>query len=154
MRATMTRRHAEGFTLIEVMVSIVVLAFGLLGFALLQTWTVRFTQSAAYKTQATNLGYSLLDDMRANRLSAAKYAGAASFAQGSLSAGACTAPTGTLSVDSIATAWKCDVVKALGEQAGASVTYDNGMATVSITWGERVRAGDNPNTTFVAESRL
>ena len=80
-------RNASGFTLIEVMVSIVVLAFGLLGFALLQTLTVRYSQSAAYKTQATNLGYSLLDDMRANRLSAAQYAGAATFAQGSIAAG-------------------------------------------------------------------
>ncbi len=147
-------RNARGFTLIEVMVSIVVLAFGLLGFALLQTWTVRFTQSAAYKTQATNLGYSLLDDMRANRLSAAQYAGAATFAQGSVAAGACVAPTGTVSVASVAASWRCDVVKALGEQAGATVTYVNGIATVSITWGERVGAGENPNTTFVATSRL
>lgn len=147
-------RNASGFTLIEVMVSIVVLAFGLLGFALLQTLTVRYSQSAAYKTQATNLGYSLLDDMRANRLSAAQYAGAATFAQGSIAAGTCTASTGTVSVTAVATSWKCDVVKALGEQAGATVTYANGVAKVSITWGERVRVGENPNTTFEAESRL
>lgn len=147
-------RNASGFTLIEVMVSIVVLAFGLLGFALLQTLTVRYSQSAAYKTQATNLGYSLLDDMRANRLSAAQYVNAATFAQGSIAAGTCAASTGTVSVTAVATSWKCDVVKALGEQAGATVTYVNGVATVSITWGERVRVGENPNTTFVAESRL
>ena len=59
-----------------------------------------------------------------------------------------------LSVASVAASWRCDVVKALGEQAGATVTYVNGIATVSITWGERVGAGENPNTTFVATSRL
>jgi type IV pilus assembly protein PilV len=72
-----------GFTLIEVLVAIVVLAFGLLGFALLQTMSVRFTQSANYRTQATNLAYDLIDQMRANRFQAAWYS-TASFSAGSV----------------------------------------------------------------------
>ena len=65
-RFGMPRRQA-GFSLIEVMVAVLVLGIGLLGFALLQTMTLRFTQSANYRTQATNLAYDLLDQMRANR---------------------------------------------------------------------------------------
>lgn len=50
-------RQSGGFTLLEVLIAIIVLAFGLLGFALLQTMNVRFVQSANYRTQATNLAY-------------------------------------------------------------------------------------------------
>jgi type IV pilus assembly protein PilV len=57
----------------EVMIAIIVLAFGLLGFALLQTMNVRFVQSANYRTQATNLAYDLTEQMRSNRYQAAWY---------------------------------------------------------------------------------
>lgn len=65
-RAPGGRRAAGGFSMIEVLITIIVLAFGLLGFALLQTMNVRFVQSANYRTQATNLAYDLIDQMRAN----------------------------------------------------------------------------------------
>src|SRR5690606_1313288 len=73
------RRKAAGFSLIEVLIAILILAVGLLGFALMQTTTLRYTQSSDYRTRATNLAYELLDQMRVNRLSAADYV-AAGFA--------------------------------------------------------------------------
>ena len=48
------------------MVAVLILAFGLLGFAL-QTTNVRFVQSANYRTQATNLANDLIELMRAQR---------------------------------------------------------------------------------------
>ena len=69
------RGKAAGFSLIEVMVAVLVLGVGLLGFALLQTMSVRFTQSANQRTQATNLAYDMLDQMRANRIAAGQYVG-------------------------------------------------------------------------------
>ncbi len=62
------RRASRGFSLIEVMISVLILGFGLLGFALLQTMSVRFSQSSNQRTQATNLSYELLDQMRGNRV--------------------------------------------------------------------------------------
>lgn len=61
------RSSQGGFSLIEVMVAVLILAFGLLGFALLQTTNVRFVQSANYRTQATNLANDLIELMRAQR---------------------------------------------------------------------------------------
>lgn len=56
-------RHA-GFSLIEVMVAVLVLALGLLGMAALQSVSLRYNQSANYRTQATNLAYEFIDTAR------------------------------------------------------------------------------------------
>ncbi len=56
----------SGFTLIEVLVSVLVLAIGLVGVAALQGVSLQNTQSAFMRSQATALAYDLADRMRAN----------------------------------------------------------------------------------------
>lgn len=60
----------RGFTLIEVLVTLLVLSIGLLGLAALQASSIKFNQSAYMRTQATILAYDILDRMRANRVAA------------------------------------------------------------------------------------
>lgn len=149
------RRQTGGFSLIEVLIAILVTAFGLLGFALLQTMSLRFAQGANQRTQATNLAYDLLDQMRANRLVAAQYQ-AASFAPGSVAA--CTpaqsAPVGAVAVAGSISRWQCQVVNALGPRAQATVTVNGNLVQVRINWGEErwTDAQNGPN--FLVESRL
>src|ERR1700694_4870056 len=64
------RSAAAGFTLIEVLVSLVILGIGLLGIAKLVLYSVRANDSAYLRTQATTLAYGILDNMRANALTA------------------------------------------------------------------------------------
>jgi type IV pilus assembly protein PilV len=59
--------RSRGFTLIEVLVSMVVLSIGLLGTAKLMLFSSRANDSAYLRTQATALAYEMLDDIRANR---------------------------------------------------------------------------------------
>lgn len=67
----MLTRHKEGgATLIEVLVTMVVLAIGLLGLAGLQITSVQSNHSAYYRSQATLLAYDLADRMRSNRTEA------------------------------------------------------------------------------------
>ncbi|HEL3195263.1 TPA: type IV pilus modification protein PilV [Stenotrophomonas maltophilia] len=149
-------RQAGGFTLLEVLIAIIVLAFGLLGFALLQTMNVRFVQSANYRTQATNLAYDLTEQMRSNRYQAAWYT-AASFAAGSKTAEkACVADTGEVAIGAKIERWQCQVVKALGDDAGAEVTYKGGVVNVAITWGDQRWDPDDPDkaTTFALATEL
>ena len=143
-------RRSRGFSLIEVMIAILVMGLGLLGFALLQTMSVRFTQSANHRTQATNLASDMLDQMRVNRLLAGQYAGNYSAATSG-----CT-PDGTVTVDKYKVIWRCRLGTALGAGASAVVTYNNGLAQVSITWADqRWDADENQrNKTFQTETRL
>lgn len=154
---TFRTRQAAGFSLIEVMIAILVMALGLLGFALLQTMSVRFTQSANQRTQAANLAADMLDQMRVNRLGAARYVGNYT---GSTSD---CAPDGTITAAKYKTVWNCRMGKALGAGSSAVVSYNNGVARVSITWAdERWNDADRDGTvsdtesnkTFQTETRL
>jgi type IV pilus assembly protein PilV len=62
-----------GFTLIEVLIAMLILAVGLLGLAALQATSLRNNQSAYYRSQATQLAYDIADRMRANVASADTY---------------------------------------------------------------------------------
>lgn len=57
----------QGFTLIEVLVTLLVLAVGLLGLAALQATGLRYNQSAYLRSQASIYAYSIMDSMRANK---------------------------------------------------------------------------------------
>ena len=149
----------SGFSMIEVLVAVLVLAVGLLGFALLQTMNLRFTQSANYRTEATNLAYDLLDQMRANRFQAGQYAGAAGadFAPGTLAYAPCSRPVASAAdIAANIARWQCQVVEALGPTAGAAIIYVDGAVRVTITWGDQRWDQQDPSaaTSFVVETRL
>ncbi len=59
-------RNATGVGLIEVLVAVAILAFGMLGIAALQATALRNGQSSLERSQAVTLTYSMLDRMRAN----------------------------------------------------------------------------------------
>lgn len=58
---------SRGVTLIEMLVTMVVLSVGLLGLASMQTLSVRNTYSSYLMTNADNMANDLADRMRANR---------------------------------------------------------------------------------------
>ncbi|MBF0264571.1 MAG: type IV pilus modification protein PilV [Gammaproteobacteria bacterium] len=60
------RSKAKGFSLIEVLVTLIIMSFGLLGVATMQITNLKHNQSAYYRTQAINLAYQLSDQMRSN----------------------------------------------------------------------------------------
>ncbi|AWH36595.1 MULTISPECIES: type IV pilus modification protein PilV [Stenotrophomonas] len=149
-------RRQAGFSLLEVLIAILVLGFGLLGFAMLQTMNVRFVQSSNYRTEATNLAYDLLDQMRSNRYQSGWYT-SASFAADSVKTAQCSRPTGdAVTVAKNIARWQCQVVQALGEGASATVLNNNGRVTVGISWGDQRWDASNPDTktTFTLESQL
>ena len=60
----------QGFTLIEVMVAVFVLAVGILGMAVMQAVSVRESQNSIFRSQADILAADMADRLRANRADA------------------------------------------------------------------------------------
>lgn len=60
-------RRSRGVTLIEVLISLLVLSIGLLGVAALQSFTLQANQGAYFRTQAVNTAYEVTDFIRSNR---------------------------------------------------------------------------------------
>lgn len=59
-------QHA-GFSLLEVLITVFILAIGLLGLAALQTTSLKNNHSAQHRTSAVVLAYDIIDRMRLNR---------------------------------------------------------------------------------------
>jgi len=70
-----THCRQAGFSLIEVLVTVVVLSIGLLGVAGMQASGLRNNHAAYTKTQATNLAMDMAERIRANPKGRANYVG-------------------------------------------------------------------------------
>jgi type IV pilus assembly protein PilV len=66
MHTLTQRRGASGFTMLEVLISIIVIAFGLLGVAGLQAFALKNSQSASMRSVATVLATDMIDRIKAN----------------------------------------------------------------------------------------
>lgn len=66
MRAITSCRRQGGFSLIEVLISVLILAVGLLGAAAIQLNALKFTDSSTLLSQASFIAYDMMDRIRAN----------------------------------------------------------------------------------------
>lgn len=130
------RRLQKGTTLLEVLVSIVILSVGLLGYAGLQTLSMKNNTSAFQRSQATILSYDIIDRMRANRSNLANY-------------NVGMAAVGTYA-DVIS--WKNNVAAALPDGKAAVEVDLNNVATITIQWDDN-RDGTDP-IEFITETTL
>ncbi len=63
----MRNTHATGFTLIEVLIAVAILSFGMLGIAAMQITGVRANQGSIVRSQATFIAMDMTERMYANR---------------------------------------------------------------------------------------
>jgi type IV pilus assembly protein PilV len=73
---TKVHRLQTGFSLIEAMVSLVVVSVGMIGIASLYGQGLGAGRTALYRTQAVNLAADMADRIRVNRLGDLNYGGA------------------------------------------------------------------------------
>lgn len=91
------RRSVSGFTLIEVLVAVVVLAIGILGVAAMQTTSMTQGHGSLQASQAIALAYDMADRLRANSTDA--YTGKYEID---------TLSSGTYSTSGVKTCWSAD----------------------------------------------
>ena len=152
-------RAAGGFTLIEVLISLIILSVGLLGLGLLQSQSLKASYSANHRTIATNLAYQLLDEMRSNRRLAYRYSYISASDFTGLNASSCNAQpnTGDIVADDIS-GWECQVVKALPNGQATITMPFNGVAgniQIQINWtDQRFSAAADQNNQFALQTEL
>jgi type IV pilus assembly protein PilV len=123
-------RRSRGFSLIEVLITILICAIGLLGMAALQAVSMRSNQSANFRTQATALAYMIIDRMHANADAVRRGEYYSAMASRSCSAGPDDgARTSTYDMQQ----WQQQLACQLPEGQGA-VLFPGGKVQVQITW--------------------
>lgn len=148
------RNTANGYSMIEVLVALLVTALGVLGFAMLQIMSLRYTQSANYRTQATNLAYDLLDQVRANRALLSQYKRITPDSFSGVKSTSCLQPMAEavgefVDPEKNMSRWRCQVVSALGENATANmVDLGGGRVQLWVSWDDMrsQTVGDGANT--------
>ena len=128
----------SGFTLLEVLISLVILAIGLLGLSALQVTGLKDNLSAYQRSQATQLTYDIIDRMRANKISASNYltsymapSTATQIAGCSTSAG-CNA---SQMAQNDLYEWNTELTDLLPNGKG-TITVSGDTYTVSVSWDE------------------
>jgi type IV pilus assembly protein PilV len=137
-------QRAAGFTLIEVLVSTIILAIGLLGLASMQTLALKDNRDAFFYSQASSLAYEMSDRMKVN---ASVWQGAVPTAASiCTSTDNCNTVTGCTPAAMAAydyCAWKANVVSRIGTTATATVavspsgsvcTGDATKRCLTISW--------------------
>jgi type IV pilus assembly protein PilV len=131
----------RGFTLIEVMVSLVVLSIGLLGIGKLVLFSARANDSAYLRGQATEMAYEILDNMRGNRATAMQQGYDTALATVPSNPGSCIASacSETTLAQYDVYMWKTRVAAALPSGQASVVTAGSPTtATITVRWDDAV----------------
>jgi type IV pilus assembly protein PilV len=136
----------RGFTMLEVLISMIVIALGLLGFAGLQAVSLKNANTAYLRSQATMLSHDIVERMRVNR--AVALTGSYNISIGSATGG------GGIAGSDLAE-WKTNLRQSLpagdGGVAVTGVGGTEGNVQITIQWDDD---GDGTPTSFVMQTRL
>lgn len=131
----------RGFSLIEVLVAVLVMAIGMLGIAALQSTALRNNQSAFQRGQAVIHSYTIIDSMRANRRLVGDYASGDFL---------CAAPEETSLATRDLAGWITSIQDTLGDQACGKVDCvfpasgnpnDPHLCTIEVRWDDSRGSG-------------
>ena len=136
-------RHVRGISLIEVMVSVLVLAVGMLGIAAMQSLALRGGQGSLESSQAVMQATSIIEAMRANRANAASY---------NTTSMKCSAPAG---VNADVDVWIASLKSTIGNDAATcgQIAGCPNTCVVTVQWNDS-RAGGGVARTVITETRI
>ncbi|MCQ8181341.1 type IV pilus modification protein PilV [Methylomonas sp. SURF-1] len=153
-RITLRRLRQQGSSLIEILVTMLIVSLGLLGQAGVIALSAKASHSAFLRSQATLLSYDILERLRLNRAQAV----AGNFTIN-------YAPTGSTPSESVPSGsaiqhvelrnWKANLEKSLPNGDGQVTVDGGGNVTINIRWSEVVKGaadGTITPTVFTTQS--
>jgi type IV pilus assembly protein PilV len=135
------RRRQAGLSLVEVLVTVVLVSVGLLGIAGLQLTSVQNTNSASQRFEATLLAEDILERMRANRSQAM-------VGRYDIAVGAGVNSVGIAQDD--LTEWRASLAQLPGGDGG--VGFDGNEVTITVQWTDA--SDDNPEDVTAMQFQL
>lgn len=127
----------NGFSLIEVLVTLVIISLGLLGIAGVIVNGLKNNQSSYARTQASVLANDIIDRMRANRTTAETSPYAYNLALGA-------SPTGSGVVLNDLTQWRASLASAMPSGTGSVTMADATKVTIVVQWDDSRASSDAP----------
>lgn len=115
-----------GVSLIEVLVSLLIMGIGLLGAAALQLNALKFTDSSALTSQASFIAYDMMDRIRANP--------DGNYALANLDAAPTSNINDTRAQDLADFAANAKAIG--GVSAGSSIAVNNRVVTITLQWSD------------------
>jgi type IV pilus assembly protein PilV len=143
-------KKQSGFSLLEVLITMIIVAIGLLGFAGLQTYSLKSNRVSMQRSMATLYAYSILDSMRANAANRNNYVQAFTATPDSCD------PTGIAGSGDMATddmdywnqAISCNLPQGQGR-----IAVNGTAVTISIRWKDGTTP-DAPYTSWSTNTSL
>jgi type IV pilus assembly protein PilV len=136
-RSSHIDKSQRGVGLIEVLIALLVLSFGMLGMAGLQMWSLRYNQSAMQRGMAVVETHAIADAMRADRAAATR--GEFDIALDA------QPPSGNTFVQRSLRAWRASLAGALGSGATGEVDCDDALCTIRVRWDDSRGTNTQPD---------
>ncbi len=130
----MERNANRGFTLIEVLVAMLVIAIGLLGVAALQFRGMQYSKGALIRSQVNILANDITEKVRINSANVSNYVG--NWTVPTSAPTGCD-PTKAPDASNDLTCWHEEVFNAMPPGSTASITTDGTNYTLTMSWTDR-----------------
>ena len=140
------RRISKGTSLIEVMVSVLILSIGLLGIAAMQATALRNTQSAMERTQAVVQSYAILDVLRTDTTLARAPLYNVDWT--------CAVPGSTTSASVDTATWIASTMDKVSADACGRISCAIGICTIDVRWNDSRGTGGSSAQTVTTVSRI
>lgn len=147
MVAMKGRTQSAGFTLIEVLVSILVLAIGLLGVAAILLVSLRNAQGSMEQTSGVVQAYAIMDTMRANKPQAI-------IGAYDLTEYTCNSPATDNRIGREQADWLTNLRTQLGPSACGRIRCTSLNCEVSVRWNDERATGGAQEREYILSTRL
>lgn len=136
MNIKIRRFHQSGFSLLEILVTMIIIAVGLMGFASMMVQSMKANRTAMQRSLATFYTYNIIDCMRVNRQAAIAGNYNRDYSTSTPQASTSDIAEGDLNL------WLTSLSDAL-PSGEAQITVLNNIVTVRIKWSGNLTSDEN-----------